>query len=114
MKTLLLIQLIYYYLTALWALIHIKSFMRITGNKTDVWLVKTVSVLLLAIANALLASYFYTVTMPMIILLIGVCEGLILIDVYYAVKKIIRSVYLLDAAIEFIFILCWAKLITDM
>ena len=35
----------YFGLTAAWALVHIDSFMRVTGAKTDVWLVKTVAAL---------------------------------------------------------------------
>ena len=31
----------YYALTALWALVHVRSFQAITGPKTDLWLVKT-------------------------------------------------------------------------
>lgn len=48
-KGLLWIQGAYTSLTALWGLIDIDSFMAVTGPKNDIWLVKTVSVVLLAI-----------------------------------------------------------------
>ena len=48
------VQGLYTQATALWGLLHIESFMTVPGPKTDVWLVKTVSVLLVAIAVTLL------------------------------------------------------------
>lgn len=57
-KPLLWIQGLYLLFTALWALIDIDSFMRLTGPKTDIWLVKTVSVLLLAIGLGFIAQVF--------------------------------------------------------
>ncbi|SHL25073.1 hypothetical protein SAMN05444407_10372 [Chryseobacterium contaminans] len=51
-----LFQLLYYFATSLWPLVHIKSFLIITGDKTDIWLVKTVSILLLP--YCLLLFYF--------------------------------------------------------
>lgn len=53
-----LVQGIYTLLTALWALVDIKSFMEVTGPKTDVWLVKTVAVVLLPIAVCFLWGLF--------------------------------------------------------
>ena len=44
------LQGIYYLITGIWPLIHIGSFMKITGPKTDRWLVKTVGVLLAVIS----------------------------------------------------------------
>ncbi|VTR52312.1 Uncharacterised protein [Sphingobacterium thalpophilum] len=43
------IQGIYYCLTGIWPVIHISSFMAVTGPKTDLWLVKMVGLLSLAI-----------------------------------------------------------------
>jgi hypothetical protein len=53
------VQAIYYLLTALWGLFHIESFMAVTGPKTDVWLVKTVSVLIIPTVVCLLGGVFF-------------------------------------------------------
>ena len=55
-KYALLIQGMYVLLTAVWALVDIQSFMFITGPKTDVWLVRTVAVLLICISLFFLMS----------------------------------------------------------
>jgi hypothetical protein len=75
------IQTLYYFITAAWALVDIKSFMEITGPKTDIRLVKTVSVLLLAISLCFLANLFVkTNPWPVIILAVGCCIFLAFID----------------------------------
>lgn len=52
----LLIQGLYWLVTGLWGLIDIHSFMIVTGPKTDIWLVKTVSVLIVVISLSLLSA----------------------------------------------------------
>src|SRR2546421_737901 len=47
-----LIQSAYFLLTGLWPIFHIRSFMRITGPKNDLWLVRTVRLLLTVIIPA--------------------------------------------------------------
>jgi hypothetical protein len=51
------VQTIYYLLTAIWPLADIESFMLVTGRKTDIWLVKTVSVLLLAVVFSFVTNF---------------------------------------------------------
>ena len=46
----------YYVVTALWAVFSVDTFQRVTGPKTDVWLVKTVGVLVAAIGGALIVA----------------------------------------------------------
>ncbi len=46
----------YYLLTGVWPLINMDSFERITGVKTDKWLVKTVGVLVAAIDGSLMVA----------------------------------------------------------
>lgn len=65
-------------LTVLWSLLSIDTFQKVTGPKTDLWLVKTVGVI-----GAVL----------------GV-SGLAAVDVFYVAKGRISPVYLLDAAAE--------------
>jgi hypothetical protein len=108
LKSLLFIQGVYTLITAIWPLIDIKSFMVVTGPKTDIWLVKTVAVVLLPIA----AFYLINIYRPGEILhlvLIGVINsiGLAIIDFYYSGKNIISRIYAVDGALQVIFALCW-------
>lgn len=111
-KALLWIQGLYTFLTALWALIDIDSFMAVTGPKSDIWLVKTVSTVLLAIAIALL-SYVFIKTDPLPAILLGffTSAGLAAIDFYYTGRAVISPVYALDGIAEVIFALAWVYLL---
>lgn len=107
-KILLWVQGLYTLITALWGLLHIESFMAVTGSKTDVWLVKTVSVLLVAIAVSLLAFIKEKEqTLPAILLGGLTALGMAGIDIYYHFRDVIRWVYLLDAAAEGLFLAGW-------
>ncbi|HJS54210.1 MAG TPA: hypothetical protein VJ765_06685 [Chitinophagaceae bacterium] len=101
-------QTLYYLITALWALIDIESFMSVTGPKTDTWLVKTVAVLLLAICICFLAHLFTERdALPVSVLAVTCCVVLVIIDCYYAYNNVISKIYLADALIEFILLICW-------
>jgi hypothetical protein len=114
-KELLLFQAIYYYSTALWPLLDMNSFMEISGPKNDKWLVKTVSVVLLAVSNAILAAvYLQNISVPVIILSISCCIGLLVIDIYYVRMKVILRVYLADATIEFFLLTGWVFIFSDL
>jgi hypothetical protein len=102
------IQSVYYILTGLWALLHIGSFMWVTGPKTDIWLVKTVGVLVLVIGGALLiAGLRKRYTLEVFVLAIGVALGLTVIDIYFVIDGRISPVYLLDAVMELALVGMW-------
>ena len=104
----LLLQTIYYLVTALWALIHIQSFIKVTGPKTDIWLVKTVAVLLLAISISFITALLYkTYNNSVITLGTACCIALIVIDCYYVWNNTISKIYLLDALAEGILLTLW-------
>jgi hypothetical protein len=106
------IQSIYYLLTAAWGLLDIQSFMEATGPKTDVWLVKTVSLLLLAISFSFIANLFIkTNPFPVAILSIACCISLAAIDFYYSSKKIISFIYSIDGIVEIILLAFWIVII---
>jgi hypothetical protein len=82
--------------------------MQVSGPKTDIWLVKTVAVLLLAICAGLLAaivlrSYHW----PVIIMAMSSCFVLLIIDLYYVLSGTISRVYLGDAFIELVLLLLY-------
>ena len=105
-------QTIYYLVTALWALADIKSFMVATGPKTDIWLVKTVAVLLLAISiSFVVALTRKEESKAVVTLAIVCCIVLIIIDCYYALNGTISKIYLLDALAEFLLLILWLIII---
>jgi hypothetical protein len=107
-KYLLAIQGSYTFITAIWPIIHINSFMWISGYKHDVWLVKTVGVCLLAISVCLLTSIFSKGNiLPIAALALFISVGLAYVDFYYALNNVIRAIYMADGVIEIVFALCW-------
>jgi hypothetical protein len=106
------VQGVYTLLTALWGLIDIRSFMRVTGPKADIWLVKTVSVLLLPITFCFFAALFLNMPfLPVIIIGILTTSGLAAIDFYYTANRTIKWVYALDGIAEVLFLLTWIYLL---
>ena len=106
------IQGTYTLFTALWALVDIESFMMVTGPKTDIWLVKTVSVLLLPITTAFFYALYFR-TDQRLIIIIGLVTSLALacIDFYYTANKTIRWVYAADGVLETLFCITWLYLL---
>ena len=97
-------QAAYYFITGLWPVIDISSFMMVTGPKTDIWLVKMVGLLTVAVSITL----FSCINNPSVtrkILSISTASAYLVIDVYYYFNGTIRAVYLGDAALEALIIL---------
>lgn len=100
---------VYYLVTALWALVSIRTFQKVTGPKTDIWLVKTVSLLIGAVGVVLAYAGNRKEPVPEVPLLaISSAAGLTAIDVIYVAKKRISPIYLLDALGEVGLIALWA------
>src|SRR2546421_7334222 len=94
-------QAAYFVLTGIWPLVSIETFMMVTGPKTDLWLVRTVGVLIAVVAGSLLVSACRRVTTPeTVVLAVGTALALTAIDVIYVSLGTIDNVYLLDAAAE--------------
>lgn len=103
-----LLQALYYLVTGLWPLLHIKSFVKVTGPKTDLWLVKTVGVLISVIAAALgMAGVQRSVNREMALLGLSSAASLTAVDVVYVACRRISPVYLLDALPELALIAGW-------
>lgn len=98
----------YFALTGAWAIVSIDTFMLITGDKTDVWLVKTVGVLVIAIgATILLAGWRSAVTPEIRFLAISCAAALAVIDCVFVFLGTISPIYLLDAFVEVVIIVAW-------
>src|SRR5688500_14990588 len=108
MTALAILQGVYYVVTGRWAIVHIESFQKVTGPKTDIWLVKTVGLMLAVIGAALLLAAYRQQFDPAVILIaIGSAAALLVIELVYVAKRTISRIYLLDAAIEAVFIAWW-------
>jgi hypothetical protein len=107
--TVALVQGIYFLVTGIWPLLSMRSFLAITGPKTDLWLVKTVGLILGVIGAVLIyAQATATVNPPVVALAIGAAASLALIEIVYVIKRVISPIYLGDAAAELILIAWWA------
>jgi hypothetical protein len=104
-----LIQGIFYLATGVWPLLDIVSFQVVTGPKTDLWLVRTVGVLVAVVGVVLIsASRRRRITGEIVMLATGSALGLAAIDLIYSLSGRISAVYLADAAAEIGFAVLWA------
>jgi hypothetical protein len=108
-QQLLLAQGLYYALTGLWPVVHAGSFMAVTGPKKDLWLVKTVGLVLASIgASLIVASRDPVLTPETLTLALGSALALTGVDIVYSVKRVISFVYLGDAAAELALLWMWS------
>lgn len=98
----------YYVATGAWPMLHVDSFQWVTGPKTDVWLVRTVAVLVLAIGLALLlAAWRLRVGPEVALLAVGSALGLAALELAYVMDGTLRAVYAADAAVELLLVGAW-------
>jgi hypothetical protein len=108
---LIIVQGIYFFITGIWPILHIESFIAVTGPKTDIWLVKTVGMLVLVIGAGLLtAGIRHQISLPLVLIAAGSAFGFVLVDIIYVWQGMIGPVYLADAFIELIFLVFWMVL----
>jgi len=104
------IQALYYLVSGIWPLLHMRSFEAITGPKVDRWLVKTVGALVAVVGSALaLASQRRQVAPEMVLVASGSAAALATIDTVYVAKRRISPVYLLDAVAELVLVAAWVR-----
>jgi len=109
LRKLALLQGVFYVVTGLWPLIHMTSFLQVTGPKTDLWLVRTVAVLVTVIGAVILqAGRRRRVTPEVVLLASGSALGLAAIDIVHVLSKVISPIYLADAAVELGLVASWA------
>lgn len=98
----------YFLATGIWPLVHIASFQKVTGRKTDLWLVRTVGVLATAIGAGLIATAIAQRFDPGVILIaMASALGLLGIDLIHVFKRVISLVYVLDAVVQASFLAWW-------
>jgi energy-converting hydrogenase Eha subunit E len=91
----------YYLITGLWPLVSLSTFEAATGPKTDDWLVRTVALLIVAIAVSILVGVWRShPSRETLILAILSAVALAGVDVVYVLMRVISPIYLLDAVVE--------------
>jgi hypothetical protein len=90
-----------YVTTGLWSLVHRQSFERVTGSKSDYWLVQVVGALVVPIGLSIGIGASRGSRAPeTLILAVGSATALAACDIVYVARRRISPVYLLDAVIE--------------
>ena len=104
-------QAIYYLLLGLWPLINYDTYQRLTGRgaEVDPWQLRLIGMLLAVIGAALLAGVYRGYLTPeMVILGAGSAFVLLVTHVVAVAQQRVSSVYIIDAAVESVFLLWWA------
>lgn len=99
MRRIFFIQGSYYIASGIWPIIHMDSFMWVTGEKTDLWLVKMVGLLSCAIGVTLFAARQSPGRIA-VVLVAASTLAFAAIDIYYSATGVISKIYLGDAAIQ--------------
>ena len=107
MITIAVTQGLFYILTGLWPFVSLRSFVAVTGPKTDIWLVKTVGALIIVIGVALCAGAMEQTSASTLWLGLLSALALATVDIYYSSRGVIRKIYLLDAVVEAVFVGAW-------
>lgn len=104
-----LVQGIYFFITGVWPLVSMRTFLTITGPKTDLWLVKTVGAILAVIGAVLiLAQANGEINASIVVLAMGSAFALAIVEIIYVGKQVIPLIYLADAFAELLLIAWWA------
>ena len=107
-------QAAFYVSTGVWPLLNMRTFEKVTGPKTDDWLVKTVGVCVAVVGGVVgLAARRDRITPEIALLGAGTAAALTGIDLVYVAKGRISRIYLLDAVAETALIALWALAGTD-
>ena len=103
------LQAAFYIGTGIWPLLHRRSFERVTGPKTDYWLVQTVGFTVAAIGIGLTQAVSRRRGVPRELRTVAATSaaGLALVDVWFVARGRISKVYLADAVAELTLVAGW-------
>jgi hypothetical protein len=90
----------YYVVTGIWPLLHLPSFVALTGPKRDTWLVRTFGVLVAAIGTTLLTARVAASRDTATQLAATSSLGIAVCEVVFVARGRIRPIYLAEAALE--------------
>ncbi len=107
-RRLAIIQGSYYLTSGLWPILSMETFEKVTGPKTDDWLVKTVGALIAVTGGTLLVSGLGEgPSNDLQLLAAGSAAALTVVDVTYVSRGRISRIYLLDAVAEIVLLAGW-------
>ncbi len=102
---------LFYAISGAWPVVHLPSFLVVTGPKVDTWLVQTVGALLAVTGVALtLAAQRRRLNGDWALVAGGQAASLGIVDVIFVSDDRISPIYLLDAAVEFPLAVGWLVL----
>jgi hypothetical protein len=95
-------QAIYYVVTGLWPIFHLRSFEAVTGPKVDDWLVHTVGLLAAACVSPRITAVPKLPPMAAAVSSLAMASAFAFaaIDLWYGLSGRIAHIYLADAAVE--------------
>lgn len=105
------VQAVYYAITGIWPIVHIHSFMEVTGPKVDLWLVKLIGGLTVSISVVV----FFTgirrrIRIENLLVIIISSISYLLTDIINVAQGLISKIYLADAVLQIFFISAWLAL----
>jgi hypothetical protein len=103
-------QAAYFVLTGVWPIVHVTSFMAVTGPKHDVWLVRALGALIMAVGVAIAAGAVRGGAGPspeLLTLAVGSSVALGAVDVIFVARRTIARIYLADAVAEAVLMAAW-------
>lgn len=102
------VQTLYYVITGFWPVLHLASFLSVTGDKTDLWLVRSfgliVAVIGLAIGYCTLRPSFLPAARFLGMLS---ASALVIIDVTIWTTAGVGAVYMIDFAVQAVLLGGW-------
>ncbi|RJR34331.1 MAG: hypothetical protein C4576_26465 [Desulfobacteraceae bacterium] len=105
------IQGLYYLVTGIWPIVYMDGFLAFTGPKTDLWLVQTMGLMLMVSGIVLMVSAARRRQRSIETAVLAMGNAVVLsgVDIYFALTGRIPGVYLLDAAVEVVFLVLWVR-----
>lgn len=95
-------------ITGLWPIFSMHSFQKVTGPKTDEWLVKTIGMLITVSGfNLLRSAFHHQISKDTAFNSIGQAFSIGSVSLFYSLKGRIPKIYLLEAAAEFTLLVLW-------
>lgn len=91
---------LYFVVSGLWPVLHLPSFLQVTGPKTDLWLVQSFGLLVTGIGLGLLLSTRQHREQAALPIGLATATALCAADIWFVSQGVISNVYLLDAAAE--------------
>ena len=107
-SVLLIVQAVYYLLTGLWPLLHLNSFLSITGSGADLWRSQPINLLILCVGLVLLRGSAEKSSKPATnILSVAAAFVLLIIDLYFPFSGVVSKLYVVDGILQFSCLVLW-------